>query len=405
MKLQELLRPEIQALIFENLEVDTDRLLLNASKFPEIPMPEVVNQIKLRQKAKSKLPTWTETPNLIFSTSISYEQASSEMTAKFKASLFSGQTFVDLTGGFGVDAYFLSQNFTRGFHIERQAELHQIVKHNYQVLNHSKINCHHSEADAFLNQLPEILPENTTQLDLIFIDPARRDLQNKKVFRLADCEPNVIELLPKLLKYSKNILVKTSPMSDISLVTKELRNVQKVWVVAVENECKEVLFWINSEKQPENLLISAVNLTKNEKQIFDFKQLDELNMKIGFALPSEYLYRPNTAILKAGAFKTIVQKFQLKKLHPNTHLYTASEIRADFTGKIYRILQVCKYSKKEVLKYLPNKKANITTANFPDSPTQMRKKLGLKDDGSTYLFGVTDRENKKVILITELIRS
>lgn len=393
-----------QDFIVQHLNDNTDRLLLNASRFPDISMPEVVHQINMRHKSKSKLPIWSKNLNTIFPSKISYEQASSEATARFKASLFTGKTFADLTGGFGVDAYFFAQRFQSGFYVEKQAELHHIAQHNYRELHCRHIDCHHTDAEVFLQQLIPYSENKPSLLDLIYIDPARRNKHHQKVFRLAECQPDVVRLLPKLLKCTSNILLKTSPMSDISFVTSELKNVQKAWVIAVENECKEVLFWISRDKQPSNLPICAVNLGKDRTQIFHFNQLDEAKVQVRYALPDQFLFRPNTAVLKAGAFKTIAHTFDIHKLHPNTHLYTATTPKHDFVGKTYYIRHVCKYTKRSVIPHLSDRKANIATMNFPDSPALVRKKLGLKDGGNQYIFGITDKDNKKIILITTLVK-
>jgi len=369
-------------------------------------MREVVTQIQIRQKANSKFPTWTRIPNLIFPSNLSYQQASSEQTARFKSELFSGKNFVDLTGGFGVDAYFLGQQFTHGFYVETQNELTEIVRHNYKVLKTSNITICPQNATDFLKHFLIHFPEQQLPFDLIYLDPARRDAVNRKMVGLSDCTPNILEILPQLLTYGKQILVKTSPLLDISQAVKELDFVKKVWVISVKNECKEILFLLQKndlENQVKNLPICAVNLEKNNTQIFDFQKLEEKNTESIFGLPEQFLFRPNSTILKAGGFKSVGKKFELKKLHPNSHLYTASEIRPDFMGKVYRILHVCKFSKKEILKHLPNKKANIATANFPITPVQMYRKLGIRSGGNLYLFGTTNLKHQKIVLITERI--
>jgi len=410
LNIQKLLQPEIQKFIINNLEKNTDRLLLNSSKFPEIPMREVVTQIQIRQKATSKFPTWISTKNLIFPSNLSYQQASSEQTAQFKSELVSGKTFVDLTGGFGVDTYFFSKQFQNGFYVEQQNDLTEIVRYNYQVLGVSNVKIYPQNLTDFLAKIPANFSKKELPFDLIYLDPARRNTINRKVVRLSDCTPNLLEILPQLLKYGKQVLLKTSPLLDISQAVKELGFVQKVWVVAVKNECKELLFLLQKnhfesefENSPENLPICAVNLENDYRQIFDFQQLDEKNTDFVVGLPEKFLFRPNSAILKSGGFKSIGKKFGLKKLHPNSHLYTASKIHPSFSGKIYRILQVCKFSKKEILKHLPDKKANIATANFPMTPSQIYQKLKIKSGGNQYLFGTTNLKNQKIMLVTERV--
>jgi len=410
LNIQKLLQSEIQDFIATNLENDTDRLLLNSSKFPAIPMREVVTQIRIRQKATSKFPTWISTKNLIFPSNLSYQQASSEQTAQFKSKLVSGKNFVDLTGGFGVDTYFFSKQFQNGFYVEQQSDLAEIVRHNYKVLGVSNVKICPQNLTNFLAKVSVNFSQNQLPFDLIYLDPARQDAINRKVVYLSDCTPNLLEILPQLLKYGKQILLKTSPLLDISQAVKELGFVQKVWVVAVKNECKELLFLLQknqgenqSRTSPEDLPICAVNLENDHQQIFDFQQLDEKNSSFTLGLPEKFLFRPNSAILKSGGFKSIGKKFGLKKLHSNSHLYTASEIHPNFMGKTYRILEVCKFSKKEILKHLPNKKANIATVNFPMTPAQIYQKLKIKHGGNRYLFGTTNLKNQKIILITERI--
>ncbi len=373
----------------QNDEVTT--LLLQAKKYQNLNIPELVLQIKARQKAKSKLPEWVENEEIIFPKMISVEQCSSENTAKFKASLINGETLIDLTGGMGVDIAYMSKNFTKAFYFEQNVDLLNVTKYNFEQLGIKNVEFLEGDSISYLKN-------NAVNSSWIYLDPHRRDDTGSKVVRLQDSEPNLLEIKELLLKYTDNILLKASPMLDIDLAILDLEYVSKVYVVAVENEVKEVLFLLQKNPAIE-VILNAVNLTKQHSTTLSFTKSEEKNASIKLGSPKQYLYEPNAAIMKAGGFRFVAQHFDLQKIAPHSHLYSSEKLVEDFQGRTFKIVAVCKLDKKEISKYLTDKKANITIRNFPLTVQQIRDKLKLSDGGDKYLFATTDAQNQKIIIV------
>ncbi|WP_296619189.1 hypothetical protein [Marivirga sp.] len=372
------------------------QLVLKQKQFPDLPLRELASQIASRQKAKTKLPEWYA-QKVWFPPKLSLEQCSSEATAKFKASLISGKSFADLTGGFGIDTYYLSQNFLESHYVEQQQELCELAKYNFGVLK-SNIEVHHLQSEAFLEDIKK-------PLDWIYLDPARRGDRNQKVFLWEDCSPNLVKLLPLLFEKSKNIIVKAAPMQDISRAIAELENkIKAVYIIEWQGEVKELLY-VLSKDTVEYPDIHAVQLSDAGTPHFLFvgNKLTEAESSINYEMPQQYLYEPSPAMMKAGFFKQLAQKFQLSKLHPNTHLFTSHEIKEYFPGRLFKIVNQIPAKRKELKKYLPEMKANLASRNFPMPIAQLKKKLGLKDGGEHYLFATTLKNEEKVILICEKV--
>lgn len=388
-----LLRPEVQAFIHAHEQDDVAQLVLHGHQYPDIPIKAVAAQIQARQKAKPKFPEWYQQAGVIFPPALSVEQASSEITARYKASLVQGKHLVDLSGGMGVDTYYLSQSFQYTDYVEQQEVLVALATHNFQTLGQSQIKTHHSSAEDFLEKL-------SSTADCLYLDPARRDEQKRKVFRLEDCTPNVVALQEILLDKGKKVLIKTAPLLDIHAALEDLFQVEKVVVIAVNQDCKEVLYLLDHEMEGETQ-IETIHFLHDRVQNFVFNRSQEERAEVTYSEPLAYLYEPNAAILKAGAFKAIAEAFQVHKLHPNSHLYTSTDFRAHFPGRIFRIKEVSKYHKKTLKALIPSGKANITTRNFPDSVQQIRKKTGVKEGGETYIFATTDQNDKNILLIAE----
>lgn len=377
--------------IQSNLDKPLSEIALLLSKHPELDKHFILNQINGLQKAKLKLPSFYQNKAIVYPIGLSMEQCSSEQTALFKSQLVSGKTVVDLTGGFGVDAYFFSKQFNKVSYLEQNRELFEVVQHNFEVLN-TPIQCYQTSCEDFLDK-------NTQLFDLAYIDPSRRD-ESKRVFKLAECTPNVIELLPQLLKTAKQIIIKTSPLLDIKQTLNDLQLVSKVWVIAVNNDCKEVLYLVENSKNG-NPEIVAVNLSKNTST-FSFNYENETNTAVDFSAPLSYLYEPNASVLKAGGFKSISAQFKLFKLATNTHLYTSNNLIHDFPGRAFKITQALEYNEK-IVKALGLKKANISTRNFPDGIEQIKKRLKITDGGNDYIFATRDSNDRPVLIICEKV--
>ena len=383
-----LLNIEIQQFIDANIGADVAKLALAKNPFSDVIWTEILNQITVKTKIKDKLPTFFATPNILYPSKISSEQTSSELAAIYKSELISGESLIDLTGGFGVDTYFFSKKIKHVIHCEIDSELSQIVAHNFKVLNAKNVEFH--QGDSL-----EILKSLDRKIDVIYIDPSRRNASKGKVFMLKDCLPNVPELLDFYFNYSNSILIKTAPILDISAGLLELKNVKCIHVVAVNNEVKELLWEI--EKSYSGVTrIKTVNLLKEKKISFEF---DLNNSGIAtYSLPQKYLYEPNSAIMKSGGFDEISAFYQLPKLHSHSHLYT-SETCIEFPGRIFEIKSSFSYTKTNMKQYLEGKKANLTIRNFPDTVEIIRKKWKINDGGESYCFFTTDLNNDKIVLI------
>jgi len=394
MQIKPLLEKEIQDFITKNLEANVTTLALQKNKFPNYDWPEILNQIASKQKAKAKLPTWFAAENIIYPSKISIEQTSSEKTAEYKSKLVSGESLIDLTGGFGVDDYYFSKKVNQVTHCEINHELSEIVKYNFEQLKITTINCIHGDSFETLGTLNQ-------KFDWIYIDPSRRNDAKGKVFMLKDCLPNVPELLDTYFEYSSKIMIKTAPILDITAGLSELRNVSAIHIIALENEVKELL-WILEKDSSKPIKITTANLSKNKVEEFSFEMTNS-ELVSSYSLPKKYLYEPNSAIMKSGGFDVIYSYFNIEKLHQHSHLYT-SENLIDFPGRIFEIKKSISYSKSEMKQFLENQKANITTRNFPDSVEIIRKKWKIADGGNLYCFFTTDANNNKIVLLCDKLK-
>jgi hypothetical protein len=385
---QSILAKEIQDFIRNHIEVDVNLLALQKHKFLNTDFSAILNQIAAKQKAKTKLPTWFNTENIIYPAKISVEQTSSERTAAYKSQWVSGEFLMDLSGGFGVDDFYFAQKITQVFHCEIKPELSAIVKHNFAQLKATNIQCFSGDSYA-------ILIAQKPALDWIYIDPSRRNEAKGKVFMLKDCLPNVPENLDFYFGFAANIMIKTAPLLDITAGLSELKNVKAIHIVALENEVKELL-WILEKNYVGSTQIVSANLLKTKTEEFCF-ELDSEH-QASFGLPQKYLYEPNAAIMKSGGFDLVSSRFGLDKLHQNSQLYT-SEMLIDFPGRRFEIQQQIGYNRNEMKPLLENQKANLTTRNFPDSVESIRKKWKIKDGGNLYCFFTTDKNNHKIVLL------
>lgn len=347
-----------------------------------------LQQVEGRERTADKLPSFAAIEDWWYPVRLSCEQCSSELTARYKAEIIkssfeggNGVRLLDLTAGYGVDTYFLSKQFEHTDYIEQNAELCRIAEHNFS-LQKSAISIHNCSAEEFI--------QTAGQYDLIFVDPARRDSHGGKVFHLENCTPNVIELLPELLKHSQRLLFKLSPMLDISQAIKELSAVNwDIYVVAIKNEVKEVLLLSEG-----NGTITAIDLSCPE-QAFTFTREEEKNTAVSYQLSTiNYLYEPNAAILKAGAYKLVAQRFKLHKLDPNTHLYASDQYVAHFPGRVWKTSPLPSQKERVI------QQANVLVRNYPLTAEQLKKKMRLKDGGTEYIIGCRV-DGKPVVLRAE----
>lgn len=364
-------------------------LLLKKPFFETTSNKELAEQIESKKKCKKKLPKWFGTPQIYYPKKLNIEQTSSERTARYKSEIVSGKTLVDLTGGFGVDSYFFSLKMESVFHCEIDSELAEIASYNFKVLGAKNVTSVSGDGIQFLEK-------TANRFDWIYLDPSRRNKSKEKVFHLSDCLPDVIKHSDLLLEKAENILLKTAPLLDISLGLTALLFVKEIHVVAVQNEVKELLWVVKKDFQGE-VQIKTVNIQPEEIQIFDFILPEEKSAFSRIAAPLTYLYEPNTAILKSGAFKLVGSRFSLSKIHQHTHLYTSEKL-IDFPGRRFKIEKYLRYNKKS-FKTLNITKANITTRNFPHSVAEIRKKFKIENGGEVYLFFTKDSNENNTLLV------
>jgi hypothetical protein len=396
-ELEKIAGHEIQTYLFSEGEGNTSNLQLRDREMFGLPFKLLAGQLNARKKIAAKLPSFYRTKGILYPPSINLEQSSSEPAGNFKAETIvdaigkTGAVIADLTGGFGVDSFFFSKRAAAVDYIEPDSGLLDIARHNLNLLGCSNIQYHETTAIDFLNSCQQ-------NYDLIYLDPSRRDAHTGKVFRLADCQPDIAGIFHQLFEFTGFVLIKTSPLLDIQQGLKELNTVKKVLVVSVNNECKELLFLMQKGFSGEPI-IETYNLDKlgKVKQFFHFTWEEEKNTNSDFSEPQTYLYEPNASILKAGAFKSIGKKFGLQKLQANTHFYTSNLLNESFPGRIFKIDQL-EFDRKNFLE----KKANVITRNYPLSAEELKKKLKLADGGEKYVIGFSSTKKKYSVLATRL---
>lgn len=367
-------------------------LALRGCKDTSVDFKFALQQIEGRQKSKDKLPDFYQNEQVLYPPTVSMEQCSSTHTAQYKASLVEGETFADLTGGFGVDTFALSRRFKHGYHIEPNSALSELVQHNASVLNISNLEFIQDTMEESLSQIPNV--------DCLYIDPSRRDSHGNRVVCLEDCTPNIIEWKSTLLGKCKKLMIKLSPMIDIKRSLLQLPETSDIYTIAVNGECKEVLLILEAGKDPTDRCIHTINILKDGYQIFETTASEEVD-----AMPTltntlgRYLYEPNAAVLKAGTFKSIATRFGLEKLHPHTHLYTSDILAKDFPGRIFNVDDSYSFNKKEIKKALGDiKKANVAVRNFPLTAEELKALLKIKDGGEVFLFGATLTDGKLTVI-------
>lgn len=382
----------VQEYIDSHLNTDVNTIALAKSPFTNVSSAELANQISAKKKSEKKLPTWFNKTGIYFPSTLSIEQTSSEITAKYKASLAKGETLIDLTGGFGVDSYYFSKTVNAVTHCEINSELSSIAKANAEILKAENIVFKDLDGLEFL--------KTSNGFDIIYLDPARR-AEKGKVFMFKDCTPDVVSNLKILLEKSNRIIIKTSPLLDITAGLKELNFVKEIYIISVKNECKELL-WILEKGYTEELKINAVTLNEAIKSLSFFKS--ELNCSPTFAKeisPSNYLYEPDTALLKSGAFNLIGNAYQLEKLHKQTQLYISPNINEKFPGRIFKINEILSSADLKKQKSLIG---NIVVRNYSAKAEELAKKFKIKSDNTKFLIFTKNNKEENIIICAEIIQ-
>ena len=392
---QNLSNPDIQNFIAAHAKDDVRNLALKKSPHPDWPYSLIMDQIKSRQKAAIKMPSWLAVSNIIFPPSDIIEQASSEATARYKSSLVSGKSFTDLTGGSGLDSAVILDKFETARIIDLNPDNAAIIAHNIALLSDKNVTVENTSAEAFIQTMQPT--------DLALIDPQRRENKSGKrgLYKFEDCSPNIFDLLPTLKNKAQHIMIKTSPMLDIDQGIIQIENtglhVRDVHVVEWQGDCKELLFILTPDKKAETQITAvAINDDGAPIRSFTFTRTEENMAHCPIAAPTKYLYEPSPAFMKAGAFNLMATQYGLHKLHHATHLYSGDALATDFPGRIFEITQSLPVNKKAIKPHITNGKANIAVRNFPMRPPELAKKLGLKDGGDDYLFACkTQTESKE----------
>ena len=442
--------------IHEYREQDTRQLALQSARFPDVDMPYALDQIKGWQTARRKLPTWAACDGIVYPPHLSMEQCSSEPTAQYKLNLAMewarrvesselrvesseggvessenevesselrvesselrvdnsseqpatlnsqlstlnchASRMTDLTGGFGVDFSFTSCAFASATYVERNAQLCHMVEHNLPLLgiDNAKVVC--ADAVDYLSTLD--------MQTMIFLDPARRDQHGAKTVMLADCTPDVVQLLPQLLKKSRFTMLKLSPMLDWHKAVEDLQGtVREVHIVSVGGECKELLLVLSKEIESE-LKVFCADLEAGGTSLFAYAPSSSSpapNSKLK-TQNSKFLYEPNASIMKAGCFDELAAAYGVSPVSRNSHLFLAEQPVEGFPGRAFGIERVTTLNKRELRQALAGiEKANIATRNFPLSVAELRKRLKLKDGGDVYIFATTTAEGEHVLLIS-----
>ena len=397
--------------IRQHADEDVRKLALQGVKDAEVDLQMALQQIAGRQTARRKLPSWVAVEGIVYPPHLNMEQCSSELTARYKAKIAGkGNRMVDLTGGFGVDFYWISQGFQHRYYVEQNEQLCAISSENFRLLG---LDCSVCCCDTatYLTDMPHV--------SLAFLDPARRNEHGGRTYSIEDCTPNVLELLPLLIEKADRVMLKLSPMLDwrkavddiqkpIANGQKPIANVHEVHIVSVDNECKELLLLL--DKGHADLRMVCVNFSKDAEQLFETSYgapshpLTSSPPHLLTSSPFHFIYEPNASIMKAGCFEEVAQRFPVQQISQNSHLFLSSVEIDDFPGRRFQISSISSMNKQELRTALKEiVRANISVRNFPLSVDQLRKKLKLKDGGNTYIFATTTTDRAHRLFICRKI--
>lgn len=384
--------PEIEQFLADHLQDDTAKLLFSAHRYPSLDMPFIADQIEARRRLRNKLPEWYGNKGLIMGGRVPAEQCSSEQTARYKQSLLEGcHSLCDMTGGMGVDFWYMSRGMDCAVYTECQPSLCEAARHNFEVLSRSEHSRTRIEVrEGLSTELP--IPE----VDVIYLDPARRSDAGSRIYEIEDCVPNVIAWQDELLHHCKRLITKVSPMADLSRTLHRLKGVTDLHIVSVRNECKELLIVQNNPDEKEifgqDIKIHCVDFLPNRIIRFDFdwnecRELQSLSLVQDLTAVS-CLYEPDVSVMKAQAFASVAKRFPVKKLDANTHLFVSDQEIGDFPGRGFVIDKIMPFSSRQLKQYRQEfPQANMSVRNFPLTVEELRKRTGIRDGGSVYLFG------------------
>ena len=396
---------KLQQFVHDHEADDLVELLLCASRYEDVDVKTAVVQIKARGRIKDKLPKWYNDRRLFFPSTLAAEQCSSEVTALYKQRFVrSGDIICDLTGGLGVDTYYFSKKAGSVIYVEKDEGYCNAAQYNMDILGSSNVCIINGDA-------VELVTNDDIRISgvgVFYVDPARRGTGNKRMFALNDCEPDMDRIWPVLLEKKCKIIVKLSPMLDLTQVLTQLPGINELHIVSVKNECKELLAvaagltpTLPQGEVRNQVDIICVNYSSGgDEQIFRFNMQGEYAAELCLAEEvGKYLYEPNTSILKAGAYKSVALYYNVKKLNVSSHLYTSDNVVTTFPGRIFEVREVIPFSNRTCkLLMLEIPQANITTRNFPLSVVELRKRMHISEGGDIYLFATTLKAEKKVFI-------
>ncbi|QSS97317.1 THUMP-like domain-containing protein [Psychroflexus sp. ALD_RP9] len=393
-KFEDYLAKPIQDFIAEHYHSSIEALVLKKQIFDKISNQALAQQIKAKQKARLKLPNLFKRRDIVYPQDLNLQQTSSELTAQYKTKFINKiYKIADLTGGFGIDSMAFAKKADKVYHIEQNTDLSELATFNFKQLKISNISTINTTDVAFLKNIK-------FKLDLLYIDPSRRDKKLHKVFMLEDCSPNVLENMELYAEKSRQVLLKLSPLFDLKKIISDLKHVKQIDVLSIKNEVKELLVLVDFKFNGEPKIICVDLLNETKAAIFEFNFKKELNIETRLSQPEigQILIEPMGSILKAGGFKSLADDYHLKKLHVNTHLYTSNKALNEAIGRQFNIIRIEAYKPKSLKKLYKNKKANVSSRNFPLSVDEIKKKIGIYDGGETYLFFTTNYKNQRIVI-------
>ena len=382
----------------DHREEDVRSLALRGSRDKGVDLPWALDQIQGWQTARHKLPSWAALDGIVYPPHLSMEQCSSEVTALYKCGIVERlpqscrETLIDITGGFGVDCAFMARCFGHACYVERQAHLCETARHNFKLLELSHARVINADAEQVLADA-KTEPAST----LLYLDPARRDDNKARTYAIADCTPNVLELLPNLFKVARHVLIKLSPMLDWHKAVADLGSrVAEVHILSVGNECKELLIFMDADHEGE----PTIHCVNDDQSLIYRPSQDNVATAIATSGDARYLYEPNASIMKAGCFGLLTERYPVEALAADSHLFVSSEEVTSFPGRRFAITAITSMNKKEVGRAMSGvTRANVATRNFPMTAQQLRQRLGLKDGGDCYIFGSTTAAGERRLYI------
>lgn len=391
---------EIYKWIEEHQDEDVSKLRLRYHKQMTEELAFAILQIECRRKALKKLSATLQNKQFVFPTTLSAEQCTSDLLSAFHATLIDdGVSMIDLTCGLGIDVYHFAQRVQSITAVERNPEIAQAVEYNAGILGFKNINVQNADCCEFIKNV-------VSHFDVAFIDPARRGNSGKRLFALSDCEPDVTAIFNDIKKKCDKLIIKASPMLDISQIIRELPEITEIYAIGTLRECKEIVVVVDFKIRTEIVKVNAVTLDKKESIKLSFDQNDEINATPHYAIPQEqgYLYEPYPAIMKVAPFRLLSSKYNVTKLHSNTHLYTSQDQISDFPGDIFKIVDIIPFSSKEIKEFMSKyPQINVATRNFIMSAEDLRRKLKVKDGGDKRVFGCTVSNGSRQLIVVSAV--